>query len=243
LPKAGGAYAEAVLKSKPLAFWRLGEIGGDVGIDATGNNHPAHLDDGFARYLPGPPGTGFAAESQSTHATHLGGGRLRAEVPELGDKYSVEFWFWNGLPYDARPITGYLFAFGRHNEKKAQGDHLGLGGTGNATGRLFFSDGNMGNVVTAGKQTIALGSWNHVVLVRDDQKFRVHLNGKAEPEIAGATIAVPFASDKTMFFGGHEENEANLEGKLAEVAIYDRPLSADEVAEHYQAAGMPPRGE
>ena len=31
-------------------------------------------------------------------------------VPDVGDTYSVEFWFWNGLPNDARAVTGYLFS-------------------------------------------------------------------------------------------------------------------------------------
>jgi putative membrane-bound dehydrogenase-like protein len=35
-----------------------------------------------------------------------------APMPDLGKTYSVELWFWNGLPDDARAVTGYLFSRG-----------------------------------------------------------------------------------------------------------------------------------
>jgi hypothetical protein len=243
LPEAGGAYAEAVLKSKPVAFWRLDEISGEVALDASGNNHDANLDGGFARYLPGPEGNGFPDEGRANHVTHLAGGRLRANVAKIRETYTIEFWFWNGLPNDARPITGYLFALGGQNDGRALGDHLGVGGTSVAGGRLFFSDGNPHNTLSPGKMTIAVGRWNHVVLAREGDKFRVHLNGQADPDIAGQTNAPFSASSATMFFGGREDNADSLEGKLADVALYDRALSADEVAGHYKAASVPPGGE
>jgi hypothetical protein len=240
LPKASGAYAEAVLKSKPVAFWRLDEISGEVALDASGNNHDANLDGGFARYLPGPEGKGFADLGKTNHATHLAGGRLRANVPNIRDAYTIEFWFWNGLPNDARPITGYLFALGGQNEGRAPGDHLGVGGTSVAGGRLFFSDGNPHNTLASGKMTITAGRWNYVVLAREGDKFRAYLNGQADPDFAGQTNAPLSANSSTRFFGGREDNEDSLEGKLSDVAFYDRALSADEVAEHYKAALVRP---
>jgi hypothetical protein len=242
-PKAGGAYAEAVLKSKPLAFWRLDEISGDIARDLSGNKRNARLNGGFARYLTGPEGKGFADEGHTNHVTHLAAGLLRADALTIGDTYTVEFWFWNGLPHDARPITGYLFALGGQNEGKALGDHLGLGGTSVAGGRLFFSDGNPHNPLSPGKMTIAVGRWNHVVLAREGDKFRAHLNGQADPDFAGQTNAPLSGNRSTMFFGGREDNEDSLEGKLSDVAFYDRALSADEVAEHYKAALVSPGSE
>jgi hypothetical protein len=241
LPESGGAYAEAVLKSRPRAYWRLGEIGGNVAADSSGNHNDAHYEDGISRYLDGPNGSGFDNDGHSSHAAHFAGGRVRAGVPNIGGDYSVEFWFWNGLPNDARADTGYLFSRGPDSGAENVGDQLGIGGTRAALGRLIFSDGNSQSPALEGRATIEPWTWNHVMLVRDDDTIRVHLNGSAQPEINGK-MSVPQAAGNEWFFGGRGDNVANLEGKLSEVAIYDRALSADEVKRHYEAAGVPNKG-
>ncbi len=54
-----GTYATAVLKSRPLAYWRLDDIQGHTALDSTKNAHPATYEGGIAFYLPGAksPGT------------------------------------------------------------------------------------------------------------------------------------------------------------------------------------------
>src|SRR5262249_13799719 len=44
LPDVGGAYADAVLKSKPRAYWRLAEMAGDVAADSSGHHIDAHYE-------------------------------------------------------------------------------------------------------------------------------------------------------------------------------------------------------
>lgn len=84
LHDAGGAYAAAQLESKPRGYWRLADIGGNVAADASGNQLPARYEDGVARYLPGPTGEGFSADGRSSRAAHFAGGRVLAEVPNVG---------------------------------------------------------------------------------------------------------------------------------------------------------------
>ncbi len=60
LPDIGGAYAAAVLQSKPRAYWRLADIGGNTAADISGNHLDARYEDGVAHYLPGPPNSGLA---------------------------------------------------------------------------------------------------------------------------------------------------------------------------------------
>ena len=61
---------------------------------------------------------GHSAETKRNRAVHFAGGRLAAELEGLLDTYSIELWFWNGLPNDARAITGVLASFG--GEKRWQ---------------------------------------------------------------------------------------------------------------------------
>lgn len=236
LQDAHGAYFEAVLESRPRGYWRLSEIAGNIAADASGHNQHAKYEDGIARYLLGPSGDGLSA-GQLNRAAHFAGGRLEAPVLDIGETYSAEFWFWNGLPNDARSVTGYLFSRGTVGDNEANGDHLAVGGTDVGAGKLIFSNGNRLNQVLAGRTTIEPQAWNHVVLVRDDKQVRAYLNGKSDPEISGEAEVDSKASSGSWFFGGRSDNFASLQGKLDEAAIYDSALSPEDATRHFQAAG------
>jgi putative membrane-bound dehydrogenase-like protein len=234
-----GPYSRVVLASQPAGYWRLAEFGGPTAHDATGKQD-AVFEDGIAFYLEGPPGAAFAGEGTVHRAVHCAGGRVKAAVPGLGRTYSVELWFWNGQPNDARPVTGYLFSRGPGGAAGAPGDHLGLGGTSTTPGRLLVFNGNQANRVLSGSAEILPRTWNHVVLVREDRKVTVYLNGNPQPEINGdVDVTYPAGCDE-LFFGGRNDRFAGWEGKLAEVALYGRALSAEEARRHYQASGRPP---
>src|SRR5262249_22710717 len=154
-------YADLVLASKPLAYWRLEELTGPTAEDATGNGQIAPYEDGVVFYLEGPPSPKFSGEGVINRAVHFAGGRLKAHLGQLSSTYSVEMWFWNGLPSNARAVTGYLFSRGADGAADAAGDHLGIGGTNAAPGRLLFGNGNKLKQVLAGKAAIKLKTWNH----------------------------------------------------------------------------------
>jgi len=104
--------------------------------------------------LPGPTGKGLFADGQASRSAHIAGGLVRAEVPGVDNVYSIEFWFWNGMPNDARDITGYLFS-------RSPGEGTTTAATTPASaeekpgaGRLFFSNGNSASQKLVGQTTI-----------------------------------------------------------------------------------------
>ena len=217
-----GAYAQAVLGAKPLAYWRLEEWSGGVAVDATGARRHAAYETGVARWLEGPASPAFSGAGALNRCPHLAGGRLQATLRLLQESYTAEFWFWNGLPNDVRPVTGYLFGRG--------GESLALAGTNGTHGTLVFGG-------LAGRTVIAPKTWNQVALVRDGSRVAAYLNGDTEPEIAGK--AAPDGS-REVFVGGSREKEATFEGRMDEVAIYNRALSPQEIRRHYELAGTVP---
>ena len=82
--------------------------------------------------------------------------------------------------------------------------------------------------VVGGKTEIKRWSWNHVVLVRSGEKVRVFLNGQTEPEIEMDDTATGGSIDE-LFLGGRSDGAANWEGRLDEVALFNRALTPDEV--------------
>ena len=51
--------------------------------------------------------------------------------------------------------------------------------------------------------------------------------------------SAPDAGGDKASFGGRNDRASGLEGKLSDAAIYNRALTADEVANHYKAADVP----
>lgn len=148
----------------------------------------------------------------------------------MGEEYSVALWFWNGLPEDVRPVTGYLFA--------RAGDRLGIGGMAHAAGRLFFESGNR---ALEGATRLSPRTWNFAVMNRGKKKLEVYLNGNLAPELSGEVPATGRAGEVTIGAAGKEE--ATFEGKIDEVAIFNRCLRAGEIASlHRIAARAPAKG-
>lgn len=242
LLQARGPYVTQVLASKPLAYWRLDEAVVPQAHDLLlRKDAAARIEDGVALYLEGPDGSAFSG-ADINRSMHFAGGRLAASLEQLGANYSVAFWFWNGLPDDARHVTGYLFSRGKDGDKDCPGDHLGIGGTHRdaPAGRLFLYNGNRAGKILYGATQLSLKTWHHVVFTRSGNKVRVYLNGRPKPEIEGDLESILPADSKEVFFGGRSDSFANFEGKLDEVSVYDRELAVTEVASHYQASGRTP---
>jgi putative membrane-bound dehydrogenase-like protein len=185
-----------------------------------------------------PAAQGETGPPPQGRAFHFAGGRMKSQV-KLGENYSVALWLWNALPADARAVTGYAFSRGADGDKD-HGEHFGIGGTykAEAQGRLILFNGNEKDQLLIGKTKLAGKAWHHVVLVREGAKVRVHLDGKPVPDLEGELPVVIKSAD--VFIGGRADNFSNWEGKLDEVAIFDRALTPQEANALYQAAKMTP---
>ena len=196
-------------------------MNGPVARDSTGNRMDALYEGGVAFYLDGP-GASFS-RGEVNRATHLAGGHLRSELSGLQSSYSVELWFQNLLPSDARPVTGYLLSMGA--------DRIAIGGTERAPGKLLVvSGGNSFEGVTP----LAARAWNHLVFVRDGPAFHLFLNGR--PEISGSNPSP--APLRQVTLGAVDNDRFTFEGKLDEISIFPRALPASEVTAHFAAARL-----
>jgi hypothetical protein len=245
-----GPYVEKVLHARPAGYWRLEEMTFPRARDLVGRGGDGTFEAGVALFLPGVgSGEGRLPRPELTaspfsgtavnRAAHFCGGRLRVPTYASGSGYGVELWIWNGLPSDARAVTGYFYSRGRNGNLAAVGEHLGIGGTNHAaqTGRLILVNGHERDRVLVGHSVLGLRKWHHVFLERRESRVTVYLDGQAD--LTGE-LEDPFPPTEPveMFFGGRCDNVANFEGKLDEIAIYRGALGAEEVAAHYAAAGL-----
>ncbi|MDG3004934.1 LamG domain-containing protein [Paludisphaera mucosa] len=237
---AATRYAGIVLGARPAAFWRLDEMDGADALDATGRERAARRRGGVALFLPGPDLPGFRASGGAIdRASHLAGGAITADLPLSPEVYSVDLWFWNGLEPAGRAVAGVLFERGR---SAAPGDAVHLSGAvaGTPPNRLVFTHGDAKSApATVGKADVAPKAWHHLALVRQGRRVLVYLDGALDVEADADVDPLPRGAASTFTLGDRGDHAESLEGKLDEVAVYDRVLSADEVAEHVRAAFDP----
>ena len=69
--------------------------------------------------------------------------------------------------------------------------------------------------------------WQHLAVVRSETSLRIFLNGAEELE--APVPSKPTANFPQLFFGGRSDNQQNWEGRLDEIAIFDRALTEEEV--------------
>lgn len=223
-----GPAARAVLSLKPIAYWRLNESSGPFATDETPNAHNAVFETGLTYYLEGPKSRAFCSSEELNRAPHFVGGRLHTRLSGLADHYSISLWIWNGMPNDGRDVSGWFFSRGPDRSLGAVGDHVGIGGRTGHTGRLICLFGNTNAAVVAGQTQIPRWTWQHVVITRSADRVRVYLNGKIEIETRETGESLRRFSE--CFFGGRCDNDSNWEGRLDEIAVFNRALTPREVA-------------
>lgn len=219
-----GPASKAIRSAKPLAWWRLNEFEGPHAADSAGNNLDATYEHANTFYLEGPHSAVFCDNDEVNRAPHFVGSRLRARLPDLKGDVSISLWFWNGLPEGARDVNGWLVSRDHDHGLSAYGEHIGLGGKSGQTSRLIFQSGLDQTKWVLGKALVPRWQWQHLVYVRDGGKVRIYLNGKLDIEAEAAQSSIP-----QWFFAGRSDNDSNWEGRIDEVAVFDRALNAADV--------------
>jgi hypothetical protein len=132
------------------------------------------------------------------------------------------------MPNNGRDVSGWFFSRDHDQGLGTSGDHLGIGGKSAHTGKLIFLHGNDTKSAVAGRTEIPRWQWQQVVFVRDGEQVRLYLNGRLEIETK-APANFPANLDQ-FFFGGRSDNDSNWEGRLDEIAFFNRAFSPREVS-------------
>jgi hypothetical protein len=220
-----GPVTDAILGLKPHAYWRLNEFTGPHASDASGAGRDAVFEPDVTYYLAGPDSAKFCGKDEINRAPQFVGGRLRSRLNGLGDRYSVSLWIWNGMPAEARGVSGWFYSRGPDYGLSWHGEHLGIAGTNGLPGRLVFAFGQDPKTQVVGRTQIPRWEWHHVVLVRDRSLVRVYLDGRMDLETTTGAVD----STGQWFFGGRSDHESNWEGRLDEVVVFGRVLKEREL--------------
>lgn len=223
-----GAAAKHLLSLNPTAYWRLDEFSGPRARDASRFGNDAIYEPKVLFYLPGPASDAFS-EGGLNRSAHFAGDRLAARLPGLtGSDYTVSLWFWSGSAPGKIKTFEWLFSRQEDLGSPDRGDHLGLKDREDGTRYLAFqADSPLRQGFDKGK--IERWTWSHVVIVRSGRTMQIFLNGEGIYHTMGPEVIAP-PSD-TFFFGGSSSRETGFEGRLDEIAVFDRALSTETIQE------------
>jgi hypothetical protein len=222
-------YVDVVLADGPLAYWRFDEASGTTAVDSAG-----HASGPFnATYLNAPTlgAAGVMKDGSGSPSVDLNGsnqgvnGADWADMDFTSGPFTLEAWF-NGDALDS--ITQILI-------HKREGDTSKLGWEfGVVAAGVFFTDNTDIQVVASG--ALSNDTDYHAVVTFDGTSTtRLYLNGVlVDTDTGGLSITanteiVSIGWDAAESFS----EKYRVDGQLDEVAVWDRALTAAEVAEHY----------
>jgi putative membrane-bound dehydrogenase-like protein len=235
-----GSFAEHVLASKPLAYFRCEDFVFVLEDEVRSKNAPliSLYKKNCAMYLPGPgSGLGYGEDSALTpssfsggrsinRAVHVAGGVIptywpillnrldELDTPMCPTKASIALWFWLGHESGASDRTSELInALGVSLKSHQLPDHT-VSLEWSAQSSVRNERLETPDAAQGTVRTTFADDWHFAVLIRDGENVRVHLDGSEKPVLTGK--AGKAANE--VFFG------QGIEGRLDEITIWDRVI-------------------
>jgi len=105
------------------------------------------------------------------------------------------------------------------------------------SGQLVFSVGDGVNTpILTSTEVIPVTTWTHVMAVRDKANalLKIYINGRLAGSMTDTTVGGSIVNTSNVFIGARSPDIANdFDGKIDEVMIFSKVLSADEMSRLY----------
>lgn len=218
-------YQSEVLDDGPIAYWPLDTTVGAVTPDVSGNGHDANLDSNEGQGTL----TFDVAATVGTGVTLASGASLFVGVPHplaFGDSsYTLEAW----VRVDSGTKAGLWSA------TEVGGTGAGFSTSVDGTGFLHKRYDGGGNNESMSQEGIVLSTLRHVVVTydRDDDAGQLYVDGQAL-RLPPDELMLSWDAPGATFLLGSADMSSSV--TFDEVAVYDKALSADRVAQHYACA-------
>lgn len=236
-PLPESAYDAVVLSSRPKAFWKLDETSGTQMADSSGNG------------LNGIRDNGEAADplvfggKQSFYAPHVGDnrGQYTGGALPTGPPCSLEAWI--KTPRDAAAIKSIIVAQRDQALGSALWFQIETAASGSPNGELVINFFGLGGVYKArGHTRVDDNRVHHVVCTIGSSAaadILLYVDGVLQTKTVVAGTTGASWPGHLMWTVGNTANNGQgdygIDGMVDEAAVYDRVLTAEEIAEHYEA--------
>ncbi len=201
-----------------LGYWRFNEGSGATVADSSGNGNDGTIIAPGAAWVEDPA---LGSVYQSGGGSYVDFGTI---LPVIGVDTDFTWSFW----VNADETDNNNIVFG--NRWSPDGTDFAPREFIKFTPRVFewhFNGG--GENVPGDNSMFVVGEWAHNLVVKSGSTLTYYRNGA---EIATSEITGAPANAQPLYLGGQNGAE-NFSGKFDEVAVFNRALSVDEVAEVY----------
>lgn len=225
----GETYAESVLADAPIGYWRLGETSGTTATDASGNHRDATYSGAIGL------GRSGSLEQDADTATAFDGSTARLAIPYTPPKnnFTIEAWVQTSLTHqiDSESTSGTQGTSGQRFlfEPDYRGSEGGAGLSVGTNGISVYEHGSTYLPATAVYSGNVGSGFVHVVVTYTNKQPRIYLNG--------TLVRTGLISPKANVWAPTAlalHSYGRFAGTVDEVAIYDKPLTPDQILHHYQ---------
>ena len=216
-------YARLVKRLSPLAFYRMPIR--DRGLVSEPPEYSGVVLTGEGKRPPHARGV-FVGGSLRVGADSTGrGGRVDSPPALSTGRFSLTVFV-----YLEAPAHNAMVATNLHNGQGNFG--LSLDENGLLQAAIRSSDGDVSSI--AGGSVLPLKTWRHVVVTADGEQIQFYEDGTL---VTSKPCAAMAASDSdTVWFGTDAEATRVWDGRIDEVALFDRALNEEEIAALYRTA-------
>ncbi len=201
-----------------LGYWRFNEGSGGTVADSSGNGNDGTIIAPGAAWVEDPA---LGSVYQSGGGSYVDFGTI---LPVIGVDTDFTWSFW----VNADETDNNNIVFG--NRWSPDGTDFAPREFIKFTPRVFEWHFNGGGENVPGENSMfVVGEWAHNLVVKSGSTLTYYRNGA---EIASSEITGAPANAQPLYLGGQNGAE-NFSGKFDEVAVFNRALSVDEVAEVY----------
>ncbi|TWU04786.1 LamG-like jellyroll fold domain-containing protein [Stieleria varia] len=216
-------YSRTVKSLATVAFYRMAIR--DQGLACQPPQYSGVVLMGDGRRPPHARGV-FSGGSLRIQADSIGrGGRVDTPPPLRSGQLTLA-----AFVYLDATAKGAIVATNIHND--SGNFSLALNEQGYLQATIRNSDGHVRSIVS--DTTVTLQSWLHVVMTADGEVLRLYEDGRQVASITCSSVAD--SETDVMWFGTDSGGQNLWDGRIDEVALFDRELSDAEVLDLYQAA-------
>ena len=215
------SYAPALRRLSPLAFYRMPIR--DRGLVSEPPEHSGFVLTGEGRRPPHARGV-FVGGSLRVGVDSMGrGGRIDSPPAMRSGKFSLTLFVYLEEPAQNAVVATNLLG--------GQGNFgLSLDESGKLQARVRSNDGD----AFAGGSILPLKTWRHVFVTADGETLQLYEDGIL---VASKPCAAVVTSDSdTVWFGTAPGATRVWDGRIDEVALFDRVINADQVVALYRTA-------
>jgi hypothetical protein len=223
-------YRDAVLASRPYGYWPLDDSTSVV-RDITRRGHDGTWNSGWPS-RSGPLLPGAAPRSMSASSSASQPGQIPASTLTNTQAKTIVV-LVNTIPLDEQMLAS--------RDPRSDSRLVQFSVTGGVARSIDFDvNGDIIDVPTTGTKSLVDGRTHQVAYVHDNPYTRLYVDGTLDAQQNVGSVRTSSGYNAPIYLGWLPSLSSGLQGRMSDVAYYDRALTGAEIKALWQALAPTP---